>query len=45
MHVADGVIEKELLIEIFNAYIVCDFDNEQIKLKIYEAISPLGSDS
>ncbi len=38
-HVAAGTIDKELLHEIVCAVIVDDFDNEELKLKIFNAIS------
>ncbi len=38
-HVAAGKITKELLHEIFGAYFEGTFDSEEMKLKIYEAIS------
>lgn len=38
-HVAAGKISKELLHEIFESYFEGKFDSEEMKLKIYEAIS------
>lgn len=38
-HVAAGRIDKELLGEIMTAFVNEDLDNEEIKLKIYHAIS------
>jgi death on curing protein len=38
VYVAEGKIEKELLHELICALIVEDFDNEELKLKYYQAI-------
>lgn len=38
-HVAAGKIDKELLLEIIISLIECDEDNEELKLKILDAIS------
>lgn len=38
-HVATGKIGKELLHEIISSYINSDYDNESLKLKIFNAIS------
>lgn len=38
-HVAAGRIDKELLGEIMTAFVNENLDNEEIKLKIYQAIS------
>lgn len=39
VQVAEGKIDKELLHEIISAFIVDEFDNEELKLKIIDAIS------
>lgn len=38
-HVAAGKIDKELLHEIMDRFLNGDFENENIKFKIYKAIS------
>jgi len=39
VHVATGVIERELLRDIINCHLNLDPDNEEIKLRLYECIS------
>ena len=41
VYVADGIISKELLQDIFDVYIQDDFENEDIKFKIYKAIDKI----
>lgn len=38
-HVAAGKISKKFLYEIFESYFNGTFESEEMKLKIYEAIS------
>jgi death-on-curing protein len=44
-HVAAGRISKDLLHEILESYLNDDFENESLKLKILEAISPSTGES
>ena len=38
-HVAAGKIDKDLLHEIITAFLAEEMDNEELKLKIFNAIS------
>lgn len=39
VHVATGVIGRELLRDIINCHLNLDPDNEEIKLRLYECLS------